>query len=79
MFLALTVRGKSQGRNLYSLSINGTFCCKSSELQTVGIGVVLLSRKRKGEERAKLMVTHFRVFSVLFETWVARAGRKSFP
>lgn len=59
------------------------FCCRSTGVETIGLRVVQLSQKRKREGRNGVGRTWWQhiseVFSVLFETWVTRAGRELFP
>lgn len=59
------------------------FCCRSTGVETTGLRVVQLSQKRKKERRNGVGRTWWQhiseVFSVLFEMWVARAGRELCP
>lgn len=55
-------------------------CCKSADLET--IWVVLLPQERRGDGRNGVGWSWWQhiseVFSVIFETWVSRAGRNLF-
>lgn len=56
------------------------FCCRSTDVETTSLRVVQLSQKRKREGRNGVGRTWWQhileVFSVLFEMWVALAGRE---